>query len=326
MFKKQCILCILLVVVFTLVNLPVIVLGNIPENDYEDSINHLNGVHIAMYNGDGAWSYGNQAFSRMFDWAGCTYVNVSGHDIIDGCLDNFDILYWPGGHYPAYWEEMGLEGKSAVQEFVSNGGGYMGICAGAYYACDYIVWMDDDAFPPPDYKVDGDEFNLDLFEGVAWGPIFELADRPDPGYAMVQVNINNNHPITRSLPETMMIIYIGGPYFIPYENTEQDITILGTYDLTEQNAIAAATFGEGRVFLISPHAEVEEDSDRDGYEPYHELPDEGSDWPLLYNAIEWLAFKSPEDTNGSSLSFLFTSLAIILVVLWSKKFRKRKNK
>ena len=220
---------------------------------------------------------------------------------------------------------MGIAGKEIVQEFVSTGGGYFGICAGAYYACDYMVWMDDDAFPPPDYKVEGDELNLDLFEGVAWGPIFELADRPDPGYAMVQVNINHEHPITEDLPDYMKIIYIGGPYFVPHEVTEQEMSILGTFDLTGQNAIAVTSYGKGRVFLLSPHAEVEEDSSRDGYEPFDEIPDEGSDWPLLYNAIEWLAFRSAEDTSQTLFSIPFTSLTVILITLRLSKLRKKRR-
>ena len=315
-------------ILFSSLIVPFISLAEIesPTKDWENSINHLTGVHIAMYNGSGSWQYGKKAFPRMLDWAGCTYENVSGQNIIDGCLENFDILYWPGGDYVSYWGEMGIEGKEAVQEFVSDGGGYFGICAGAYYACDYMVWMDDDAFPPPDYKVEGDELNLDLFEGVAWGPIFDLADRPDPGYAMVQVNINHNHPITRDLPDTMQILYAGGPYFVPYENAEQEITILGKYDLTGQNAIVVTSYGKGRVFLLSPHAEVEEDSYRDGFEPFDELSDEGSDWPLLYNAIEWLVFQSQEDTNESSISLLFTSLILILIVGCTKYVRRRIRK
>ncbi len=326
MIKKQLAFYILLAITFSFTIQPIFSEANTPEHDQDYYIDHLTGVHIAMYNGSGSWSYGKKAVSRLFDWAGCTYENVSGQNIIDGCLENFDILYWPGGDYVSYLGEMDLEGKAAVQEFISSGGGYLGICAGAYYACDYMVWMDDDSFPPPDYKVEGDELNLDLLEGVAWGPIFELAERPEPGYAMVQVNINHNHPITSNLPDTMQIIYIGGPYFVLHADAEQDISILGTYDLTEQNAIAATTYGQGRVFLISPHAEVEEDSNRDGYEPFDELPDEGSDWPLLYNALEWLSFKTLEDTSKSHSSFLFTNLAMIIIVLWLKKSRRQGKK
>ena len=293
------------------------------SNEFEYTIEHLTGVNVAVYNSSGAWQYSIRCIQNMLEWAGCISVNVSGQDIKAGCLDDFDILLWPGGDYVSYWVEMGLQGKVAVQDFISDGGGYLGICAGAYYACDYMVWMDDDSYPPPDYKVEGDELNLDLFEGVAWGPIFDLAERPEPGYAMVQVNINHNHPITNDLPDTMQIIYSGGPYLVPYEQTDSEITILGTYDLTGQNAIASTTYGNGRVFLISPHGELEEDSNRDGYEPFPEIYDEGSDWPLFYKAIEWLAFKTLEDVIETPYPFVPISIMIAVMALLLEK--KKEN-
>jgi glutamine amidotransferase-like uncharacterized protein len=266
----------------------------------------LHEIRIAFYNGVGAGGYGKVAAPRLLEWMGCSVTMVSGDDINNDCLNDFDVLVWPGGHYPAYWE-VGLEGKSKIQDFISRGGGYMGICAGAYYACDYIVWMDDPAFPDPPYKVEGDELNLDLLLGVAHGPIFEIVERPDPGYTMTKININDQtHPITDSLPESMQIFYGGGPYFQLYKDA--NVTVLGTYDVTGTPAIIAFQYGQGRVFLIAPHAEFEEDSDRDGAEPISELADEGSDWPLLLEAMKWLAQasvkKSIQPATGSGTVFL----------------------
>lgn len=279
---------------------------------------NLNDICVAFYDGDGAWEYGKVVMTSVFEWMGCNITYTRGDDIKNGCLDKFDVLYWPGGHYPAYWDEMGLEGRSKVQEFINNGGGYLGVCAGAYYACDYMVWMDDQDYPAPDYKVEGDELNLDLFPGVAYGPIFEIAERPEPGYAMTRINIiNHTHPITDSLPNHMQIIYIGGPYFDPYDNAE--VTILCTYNTTGTPAIAVCNYGEGRVFLIGPHAEVEEDSDRDGQEPIPELSDEGSDWPLLLEAMKWLVQAETEEVTESislpvwTLIFFIFPLGILII-------------
>ena len=94
----------------------------------------LSNVDVAYYNGDGAWNISETILSNMTEWMGCSFTTVRGQDIQDGCLDDYDVLMWPGGHYPAYWGEVGPEGKAEIQEFVSEGGGYLGICAGAYYA------------------------------------------------------------------------------------------------------------------------------------------------------------------------------------------------
>ena len=53
--------------------------------------------------------------------------------------------------------------------------------------------------------------------------------------------------------------------------------------------MVAFEYGWGRVFLIGPHPEWEEDSDRDGFEPWPEHDDRGSDWPLMRNVTYWCA-------------------------------------
>jgi glutamine amidotransferase-like uncharacterized protein len=271
-----------------LISVGVLFLLGAQEPPAEDT--DLSNVDVAYYNGEGAWGTEEIVLSHMTEWMGCSFTTVRGQDIQDGCLDDYDVLMWPGGHYPAYWEEVGLVGKAEIQEFVSRGGGYLGICAGAYYAADYVVWMDDDAYPPPEYKVDGEELNLDLFPGVAWGPIFEIADRPEPGWAMTEINlVDQTHPITESMPNPMTMLYYGGPYLEPYEDAS--VSILGQYDVTGTAAIVACEYGDGRVFLIGPHGEIEEGNDRDGHEFPPDIPepdDVESDWPLYKNAVRWL--------------------------------------
>ncbi|MGD9381282.1 MAG: BPL-N domain-containing protein [Candidatus Thorarchaeota archaeon] len=266
----------------------------------------LSNVDIAYYNGEGAWRTDEIVLSNMTEWMGCSFTTVRGQDIQGGCLDDYDLLMWPGGHYPAYWDEIGLEGKAEIQEFVSGGGGYLGICAGAYYAADYMVWMDDDAYPPPEYKVEGDELNLDLFPGVAWGPIFEIAERPEPGWAMTEINlVDQTHPITESMPNPMTMLYAGGPYLEPYDNAS--VSILGEYDVTGKPAMVACEYGDGRVFLIGPHGEIEEGNDRDGWEFPPDIPepdDVESDWPLYRNAVRWLCKIDGPSSSTTALAGL----------------------
>ncbi len=273
-----------------IISVGVLFLLGVQEPPAEDTDLSLSNVDVAYYNGEGAWGTDEIVLSNMTEWMGCSFTTVRGQDIQGGCLDDYDLLMWPGGHYPAYWDEVGLEGKAEIQEFVSGGGGYLGICAGAYYAADYMVWMDDDVYPPPEYKVEGDELNLDLFPGVAYGPIFEIADRPEPGWAMTEINlVEQNHPITKSMPNPMTMLYAGGPYLEPYDDAS--VSILGEYDVTGTSAMVACEYGEGRVFLIGPHGEIEEGCDRDGWEFPPDIPepdDVESDWPLYRNAVRWL--------------------------------------
>jgi glutamine amidotransferase-like uncharacterized protein len=41
----------------------------------------------------------------------------------------------PGGMAPRHSDEIRPEGRAQVERFLRAGGGYLGICAGAYIAC-----------------------------------------------------------------------------------------------------------------------------------------------------------------------------------------------
>jgi hypothetical protein len=133
-------------------------------------------------------------------------------------------------------------------------------------------------------------YPLGLFPGHGDGPLEAI---PWPTYNMTWINmVNRTHPITKSLPERMCILYYGGPTFHPYEGA--DVTILGRYNVNgQQPAIVATQYGLGRVFLSGPHPEIEEDDPRDGTWGDDYLDDHGSDWPLMYEAVKWLLW-SPE--------------------------------
>mgnify|MGYP001804254009 CR=1 FL=1 len=44
------------------------------------------------------------------------------------------LLAMPGGADIAYMEKLNGQGNNIIKEYVKNGGSYLGICAGAYYA------------------------------------------------------------------------------------------------------------------------------------------------------------------------------------------------
>jgi len=65
--------------------------------------------------------------------------------------------------------------------------------------------------------------------------------------------------------------------------------VVGTYaDYNNDPAIIGFGYGEGRVLLIGPHPEIEEDSDRDGTDFADWFEDNGSDWSLLWTATDWV--------------------------------------
>jgi glutamine amidotransferase-like uncharacterized protein len=61
---------------------------------------------------------------------------ITVHDLLAGCLSNatrgITALCIPGGFALNYASRLGLRGIELIRQFVACGGGYMGICAGAY--------------------------------------------------------------------------------------------------------------------------------------------------------------------------------------------------
>lgn len=70
-------------------------------------------------------------------------ILVSPEEILAGCLEEchegdhrrvFDVLVVPGGSSVEYSLRLGEQGRAAVLRFIHHGGGYCGICAGAFLA------------------------------------------------------------------------------------------------------------------------------------------------------------------------------------------------
>ena len=230
--------------------------------------------NIAIYSDQGVWEESVQAAEKMFQWMGYTVALVNADYVNKESLDNFKVLCIPGGDMYQYAQDISSEGKEKIKNFISNGGNYIGICGGAYFASEKVVWRGSQLSMTP----------LGIFLGTAEGPINDIIPYPD--YGMCKVNIvDSTHFITQSEPDSLWILYYWGPVLIPDNDT--NITILGRYDIGNQAALLAFDYGFGKVFLIGTHPEIEEDSERDGVDFADELDDKGSDWNLMKNVVLW---------------------------------------
>lgn len=244
---------------------------------------------IALYSGKGTWDESVTACTKMFEWMDQSVELVDAEYINNNSLDNHSIICFPGGNMYQYSQNISAEGKEKIRSFIRNGGSYIGICGGAYFSAEKVIWQ-------------GNQLpmtSLNLFEGNATGPVDAIV--PYPQYGMCQVNIvDTTHVITQSIPTTQWILYYWGPVLKP---NSADITILGKYNAVNQPAMLAFGYGKGRVFITGTHPEIEEDSDRDGvvftdtvrngtrYLGEDKLNDRGSDWDLMKNAVLWCSKK-----------------------------------
>ena len=71
---------------------------------------------------------------------GAVVVRVCGDDIRAGALDQFNVIAVPGGSGSKEAATIGEDGRDRIRKFVENGGGYIGICAGAYLATSGFSW------------------------------------------------------------------------------------------------------------------------------------------------------------------------------------------
>jgi glutamine amidotransferase-like uncharacterized protein len=233
-------------------------------------------IFLALYADEGTWEDGLIATESMWHSMGVTTQRVTADEIRSGILEKFDVLEVPGGWAGSYHASLGTDGQEAIQKFVNNGGGYIGVCAGAYLASSLVRW--DGSFI---------RYHLDLVRTMAVGPIDAIAPWPD--YAMTAVDYQP-HPITDGLPNPSHLLYYGGAYFIskgisasPVDATYEDSSVYG------MPAMLAKEYGLGRIFLTALHPEIEEGSDRDGVTGWDDfLLDPESDWPLMGQALHWL--------------------------------------
>jgi len=162
--------------------------------------------------------------------------------IIAGCLANAKLLIMPGGADLYFCEKLNGVGNQRIKDFVFNGGSYLGICAGAYYACAHLDWNNG--------EIDGTR-ELAFYDGKAIGPVFEWIENKNSIYKG-----SLNKAVSLSADDDIFLtLYNGGGTFT--EPKTDDIAILARYSdlLKSPPAIIQGQYGEGHYILSSPHIE-----------------------------------------------------------------------
>jgi glutamine amidotransferase-like uncharacterized protein len=167
-------------------------------------------------------------------------TRLKGADIANGGLQGYDLVMFTGGSGSAEAAGLGEKGREEVRDFVRHGGGYVGICAGAYLACSGFEWglgvLNAKTVSPKwrrgqgEVKIDGQAFGEKLADrGVRYanGPIIKADVRKDLPDFEVLVTFRSE----LALNDTPVGVMVNAP------------------------AMVQSTFGLGRVFTSSPHPE-----------------------------------------------------------------------
>jgi glutamine amidotransferase-like uncharacterized protein len=179
---------------------------------------------IAIYQD---YVHNNGSLAMALQDLGYNFHFIDADAIIHNKL-NADALVMPGGADLYYCEKLNGLGNQKIKRFVENGGGYLGICAGAYYGCAGIDWNDGEIAGPRE---------LSFIDAHAVGPVRDFVPDLDQSW-YAPVNLHTDMGVFKTL-------YAAGPVF-----DVKDAEILATYDNNRPAIIA-----KGSVVLSSPHIE-----------------------------------------------------------------------
>ncbi len=173
-------------------------------------------------------------------------VRVTAEQIRQGALANFDVIAQGGGRASLQAEALGDDGREKIREFLRKGGGYVGICAGAYLAA---------ADRPYYLRI----INARVVDREHWAR----------GGGDVQIRFTDEGKVNlRQESPVVQIRYNQGPLLARDSHADlPSYTELAVYEteiakkgapegvMKGTSAMVSAPFGNGRVFLSSPHPE-----------------------------------------------------------------------
>ncbi|MDJ0974946.1 MAG: BPL-N domain-containing protein [Planctomycetota bacterium] len=233
---------------------------------------------IGLYTGLGAHPNAVKTAAAACLHAGLTIRPLTPGQVNDGSFrKQVRCLLVPGGWAGDYVIDVDAKGAKHVRSFIDGGGGYVGVCAGAFFAASRIRW-------------EGIEYDypLDLFEGPAIGPIEKVA--PWPQHALAALKLDASHAMAKGLGTQRQAFYLGGPWFELKAPKGSSVEVVARY--AEGGAPAIVTFRRkrGRVFLSGVHIEYDLTSAKDDIswpESEGRLKDPESDWDLFQRGVRW---------------------------------------
>ena len=200
---------------------------------------------IGVYNDVGAGKSLQDLLRVLRGFDQVNYQELSAEDIRRGRLEEFDLLIHPGGSGSNQGNQLGSPGRKQIKTFVSEGGGFIGICAGAYLASADYSW------------------SLGLLDA-------KVLDRKHwaRGTGSVEIAVEESGQRIFGDAAQIDIFYGQGPLLAPkHDDDIPDYEALAVYQseiakngapsgvMIGTTAIARGSFGDGIVFGFSPHPE-----------------------------------------------------------------------
>ena len=200
-------------------------------------------TRIALYMGPGTRKGLHHLAASLEELPQTEVVPVGPEEINAGVLDEFQLVIFPGGSGTKQGEALGGTNRDELRRFVHRGGGYLGICAGAYLATTDYPW------------------SLGIIDAK---PNTHQWKR---GRGLVEIELTDRgRQILGADGLRYEVRYHNGPILVPAHSSELDgFQTLARFKteiaegtarkgvMIDSPAIISGNFGRGRVVLFSPH-------------------------------------------------------------------------
>lgn len=198
-------------------------------------------IKVLIYNGNYASTNCVNGIKRALDYAntnnvidGVIFTYATSTIINSAILSGYDALAMPGGSGGADYLESSSISGSAIRSFVANGGGYIGICAGAYAAAAHT---------------DG------WYDGWGVAPHIRCKEVNYEGGLSLQITSAGQQVLGTSGTKTLA--HYNGPAMYVSGNAVVFATYAdGNTGYPGYAAIVGDYYGNGRVVLCGPHPEL----------------------------------------------------------------------
>ena len=203
-------------------------------------------VLVGVYRDVGSGPSTDDLVQVLREIEGVYVRELTAEDIRSDGLSDLELIIHPGGSGGKQGRHLGEAGREEIRQFVDTGGGFIGICAGAYLASADYSW------------------SLNLLDA-------KVLDRQHwaRGMGMVEISLTDDgQSILNSPHDEAEIFYGQGPLLAPANHPEiPDYETIATYKteiakkgapkgvMPGTTAIAHGRYGAGKVLCFSPHPE-----------------------------------------------------------------------
>ncbi|MDA7921818.1 BPL-N domain-containing protein, partial [Verrucomicrobiales bacterium] len=217
-------------------------------------------LQVALFDGVGTGPSSFKLMNLIDEAPDLSLFHIGPNAMKSEILKQFDVVVFPGGSGSKQGGAIGEQGRTSVREFIESGGGYVGVCAGAYLCSANYRWsldlIDSRAFTGTVDIPEKGKKNL-WYRGPETAVDIELTAKGEALFG------------SEGIPKNFIVRYANGPIITRHGSEAlEDYQVLAWFrsenSLWEKQkgtmintpAIISGRFGKGRVVSVSPHPEL----------------------------------------------------------------------